>query len=389
MRRYVMSMGLGLAAVLSACGPMEIEGPVRVAVLDLHEGSERWSIRPATLDSLESLEALHGEAATMIGGAKIVVDMDEIYADYISGRIETIDDIRDTVLKRKGRAPRLQFTRTEVDGEPGVLLPLDYHGLALVSAYHQLESARKLALDLGMPARCLRAITTYYEVIFEMGSAVDREAMRTNAGFYPLLHAFILVPYDLDALPVGMNPGVIGHEYGHGLWSCLVDDEQLGGPTLFLDAVSQRHLRSLDEGLADFFGGLLTGETDYIQASIPGMTGRDMAVERLYTSAMTEEAEQAEYHDPYAAGAVVASALWRVAETSDDAAAIGRAVLAALSALEDRIIAHVASERRLDLTDYLDLLVQAIAVEAPADRAQACAVFSHRFAAAGSIPACA
>ncbi len=380
---------LPLLLILSwSCGPSEGEGPFRVAVLELDEDARSWSLAPATIETAEPLSEVRGEATTLLGGAKLVLDEEKFIDEILSDRAETVEDLRDLMVKREGRSPRLTFAEAVVSGEPDVLVPLDFHGLALVTAYYWIEACRRLAISLGMPPTCLTGLDAYYETHFTEVEFGMRERVRTNAFFSPLLEAMILVPYELDDLPLGMNPGVLGHEYGHGIWYCMVDETMWPGPSVLLDQASQRHLLSVEEGLADFFGGLVSSAPDFIVASIPWWEGRDMASEWVYTNEMRRDADSGEGHDPYAAGAVLASALWEIGGTHGDLEAIGRSVLLSMEVLGQRIIHSVTTGRSMSMLDYLDALVHAISMEAPAARDIACNVLTVRFAAAGTISEC-
>ena len=121
----------------------------------------------------------------------------------------------------------------------------------------------------------------------------------------------LVVPYDQNELPVGINPGILAHEHFHSLFYKIVlkDSEQKDklahdihgvaeGTDIDLSARTNDRtraekiqttsltdeklqelynsllLRALNEGLADFWGWMYTGNPDFIAMSIPSQKER-------------------------------------------------------------------------------------------------------------------
>lgn len=375
---------------LSACQQTP-SGPIRVAILGTDPASGEYLLLAASVDTLGSLTRLEGEAATLVRGAKIVIDPVKLAAAEAAGKLQTLDDVRDAITRRRGRAPRAAFSSGTLDGEPGVWIADDFESLAMVTAYHHLEKARHRALEQGMPARCLIGITTYYDLDFREQFAGQGVALTDNAAYFPLLDSFLILPFEFyPTVPLAMNGGVMAHEYSHGVWGCIIEDSApIARLEFSVGEKGARQLIALNEGLADQFGAQVTGDPNFISGSIPEASlARNLSTSRLYTTEMDESALTGDDFDPYALGAVLASALWSIREDALDPRSVGAVVIRSLERLRARLEALVAAGQAFDIDIYLEELVGAFDDIAPAERDQACSKLQTRFRILGGIGGC-
>jgi hypothetical protein len=185
----------------------------------------------------------------------------------------------------------------------GVLVPMDFNTLQATTIYAHMERLAKLDESLGLTAQGVWPA--------RIGVAVnypdENGAMEKNqAYFIPDLNSLVFVPYANHALPISMNAGIIAHEHFHQIFQRLVSDRieakadrkeffskiQACGiaegepelPPVFPSAfegpktrmVTTREynffiLRALNEGLADFYGWVYSGDAKFITHSMKWM----------------------------------------------------------------------------------------------------------------------
>ena len=78
------------------------------------------------------------------------------------------------------------------------------------------------------------------------------------------------VPYAEEQLPIPMNGGIIAHEHFHSYFSYGVL-KKLGSQKI--DPLQDYLLKSLNEGIADMWGWIYTGDPDFISMSLPAVGG--------------------------------------------------------------------------------------------------------------------
>jgi hypothetical protein len=139
----------------------------------------------------------------------------------------------------------------------------------------------------------------------DVGVAVrynNRGSTETNNAFYDgKTDAMLIVPYTQNNLPIPVNAGILAHEHFHSLYFKLVEKDLFGErlithgkkireevlghdnvveseidksttPSTQKDFNAQYHVmfsRGLNEGLADFWAWVYTGDPDFISLSLP------------------------------------------------------------------------------------------------------------------------
>lgn len=231
-----------------------------------------------------------------------------------------LDIVELTTLQKiepvRGRAARFLFApsidKEELVGnEPGtrtmkrpdgVFVPTDSQSVEILSLYHHLEllmkfDARVGVLDLNIWPRTVAVNTQLVNA--------KKEQSQDNALYSGVLDAFLFVPYKSKDLPLSVNMGVLGHEHFHSLFYKLVL-KKLGG-AFAQTAVQDPHdssalakkmglqlkgsanrqltshelyhmllLRAMNEGLADIWGFLFSGDLTFVSRSIHTEDSRDL-----------------------------------------------------------------------------------------------------------------
>ena len=197
-----------------------------------------------------------------------------------------------------------------VRNKDGVAIPADYATLQATAVHahfdrlNALDSALNIAIDWPMKIGIRASVRDRYG------------AIQNNAIFDSRLDALLLVPYSGDNLPIALNGGILAHEHFHmifqslvmsrvsfkrkerlGLskgaseWAALIEKGNRGNPAIHeigsrsriennefseeIDSASyaslfnEFHLRALNEGLADFWAWVYTGDDDFIAHSLP------------------------------------------------------------------------------------------------------------------------
>jgi|GEM_PF-3905490 len=180
----------------------------------------------------------------------------------------------------------------------GAYVAGDYESLVALSSMHHLFVARDHFASLGFVLQQPGAPPTrvfFYPHTFEVGVNLTED----NAFYaYPLESFGILRERVLDAVPLATNQGVMAHEFAHLVWAKTFASQPIYNAGVFT---------GLNEGLADVHGAAVTGDPAFVARSAPTeMRTRDLAVKRVYDVAAAAAAAS----NPYAYGAIVASAFW-------------------------------------------------------------------------------
>jgi hypothetical protein len=275
-----------------------------------------------------------------------------------------------------------------VGGEPplcayhvrdGVWIPEDLETASMASTYWGLDQARSYFLRLGVGEAELTPMDIDYHprVEFVFPNVPTFWMYTDNAGYAPTLDAFQIIPhvYFKPEVPFFLNQGVLTHEYGHRVFALLAENgARAGVPSSWSDS-SKLQYASLNEGLSDFFAGMMTGNPSFISDSVP-MEARDMSVARVMEAADVRELFAAgEDVDSHVMGVFVASALWQLAENVGDRERVARAVIAAERSMGARRAADPSQP--FSLAEWFDLLIPHFSAE---DQAAFCPLVKERFA---------
>jgi hypothetical protein len=334
---------LMLAAL--ACGCADRSGPVNVVVLG-EVAPGRFALAPHPLATLTSVAEGRGGVATLLKGAKVDPETNEL----IDG----------------GGPVAIQF----FEGTGGEIVPADLESLSLLSFYGHVEDSVRYFQSLGVDVGAFTPLPTYVRP--DIGG--QTLSFSDNAAFVSELHGFVLPAafFFQSDVPLPANDGVITHEFTHAVFFYLLNGhaKEPREVTEQWPVPAFNYLFGLNEGLADCHGALRTGDPNFIAPSLPiASADRDMTVKRPFTADWRSFVEGAVVQDPHVLGAVVAAAVWQATEGIDHLRTAAT-LIASVEALKNTY----GPDFRISV--WINLWIQQTS---PSERAQICPVMLDRF----------
>jgi hypothetical protein len=162
-----------------------------------------------------------------------------------------------------GQSPVARF----IQSKDGVNIPADVLTLQMTTLYFHMQSLKKLENKIVEE----KNLVNWPRRVGLRANAKDPNNRFNNAFYNADLDVLYFVPYVETQLPVPLNSGVIGHEHFHAYFSehvlkkLKIDKD---------DIYSEYVLKSLNEGLADVWGWLYSGEPDFVALSLPMLSNR-------------------------------------------------------------------------------------------------------------------
>ncbi len=278
-------LGVASALMLGACAPVQEDqsgAPGQFRLPMFNELTSRYELQTVKLTTFREPEKLRGDAAT------ILVD-----PSVEAGAL---------MLKE----PIGRFVK-----EGSVWTPADFATLQATTLYAHaerlLEIDRSLGLKSWMPGPERIAIQSRI-----VDSPESSFLVFNNAIFDGRLDALFIVPYDRAELPISLNAGVIGHEHFHRIFQSgvLKSGRGLGGmaehscavhttvlaikPEVASHLVSAKELnqvvlRSMNEGLADFWGWAYSMDDGFIGRSLGEAEEQARRLDRRALPLLTKE----------------------------------------------------------------------------------------------------
>ena len=239
----------------------------------------------------------------------------DLGALYVGG-IFAIDWTTGNLAYDQGRPLQVLFKTID-----DVAHPIDRDGLIAFSYYAHLEDTVQFIEQSDTEWNGLLPMNTAISpVISDLSLAF---LPMENAAYVPTLHHFLLLTDAIPkAVPLAANKGVVAHEFGHAIFHYLTTGGTTKERLLPVDARAFNSVYSLDEGLADVLGYLVTGRADFIGDSL---TDQDRALdgEHLASDVETLPADHTEDgflngYNPYDLGSVFAATIWEVADATND-----------------------------------------------------------------------
>jgi hypothetical protein len=337
-----MSKACRLTAVLAlgACAPNPTSPVSIVAVVQGKDGT--YAPTTVQLNTLSDIVAMKGSVADVVGNARIVLDPNDPALQQTGLTDQQVESI---LLQDRGQSVTASY-----DQRDGVYWPADFHTWNIVTAYYNFEQAFDYYQQLGVfSGDSLGGNTIYYWPSFTL-VAISPAPQINNALYYSPVQAFLILPFDqqLDLVPLGMNTGVLVHEYSHRIFNLAVYQGQLfpqplsewlgtGGPTTQINL-----LKSIDEGLADYhaysqscltafgcnprflessFGSTIADQRDMSQPDKCMSTGLLSALCTLDINDFTNQSMQ------YQVGTDLAAALYHAGEITGEREVLQKSIL--------------------------------------------------------------
>lgn len=161
--------------------------------------------------------------------------------------------------------------------------------LGLLTSYWHFDQLIKQLQNLGFQNLIQLPIK-----VGVVHNQIEGNMTHNNASYIPDYDSFLIQPYDMKATPILLNSGVIAHEFFHMLFqklfhqksklkiqllSALPDARFLSNSTKDMNLVYHSILlRSIEEGLADFWGWSYSKDEQFVYRSIPVQAGKDRSL---------------------------------------------------------------------------------------------------------------
>lgn len=260
---------LALASCVQSDRDVFPSGPVRVKI-PVYGANGAYEMRVVQLETVDNLKVFGGSSARFF------------FSPGVEGN--SIVGVRPSVKLGK-------------DGD-GVYFPLDAVSLQILTIYYHSEKLREFdrALDIENVTRWPKTIVLNAQI-----PNARADVRHNNAFYWPDRDAMVFVPYTQTSLPISVNGGVIGHEHFHYIFESFVErqvkkngmyDEEAPGAAGTTIAEGnetggvcagtegrKRYLlllsRALNEGLADVWAWLYSGDTRFVERSLTTNANND------------------------------------------------------------------------------------------------------------------
>lgn len=203
--------------------------------------------------------------------------------------------------KLVGTSPIIHTMRTS----DGIYIPEDYLSAEMLTLYAHFEKLQDFDRESGIDKMIKnwprqQTIAVAAQIISQDGSV-----MHDNAMYDGKFDAFLFPTYDLSNLPISLNQAIVGHEYFHAifyqLYSKNLEKPEVG--TADRDSYHSFLMRGLNEGLADVWGWLYSGDYQFLSRSVPGYDRRNLDnTQRLIKLDIDNIKAQAHNYDTTGAG---------------------------------------------------------------------------------------
>lgn len=279
-------------------------------VVSTKNGSQ---VAVVTFNSLKDAEHLDGDLLQFLGNSKINAS--------ISGDV-VAKNPTDLYLKR-GESVTLDYTL-----EKGVIKPLSFDSLAMLTAYYHFEKILEFWRDsMGLDLADYGKFRVLYDPdIQARGNGGDIvETVKINAAFVSFTRDFLLFKTSrAEQLPLKMNMGVLAHEFAHGIFDYqFAKKDGLAYQTENGKAATQ--LSGINEGLADYYSWTITQRVDVLGESLSSLAEERKLPVKWTSKNLLDNPDQCQ-GGFYCKGSVLASALYEIA----DAKAVGAVPLGLL-----------------------------------------------------------
>lgn len=259
-----------LAALLAGCIDTTVPAPYRAEVL-VRDEAHRYSLADVDLPDLTSMSPL--------------ADPILRFSDHPTFDEAELEDYNATTFAAAADyAPRVRDAN-------GVAVARDIESLLTLSAYNVFTGVFARAKDVYGPLDQLIP-DGGFQILVEpkFNSELGSQELGTNAAYISGGQAFLLVQMSsLEQVPLGMNPSVLSHEFGHHVFqitfgdadgTCHPNQDPEPGPTPPGRFMGTFTVSGFNEGFADFTAFALQGETRVLSDSIPALDKGERTIDK-------------------------------------------------------------------------------------------------------------
>lgn len=377
--------------VVSACGSPSGDR-FRTLIVDSSNASEPYRLREKVIGDVLDLGSMRGRTLEFFAAPQFSAQF--LTSDgkcFVNG---TAPCNGDPQALREAVTPKgILRVQTQLATDGSLVRALDFDTLNVLTAYALLSDADTYFRAKGWATERVAPVWYFPKA---QGLLSLQFPSSDNAAYFQYIDGFILFPMRvIDGVPLGMNRGVMFHEYHHRVFASRVYDGNIFKTVdLFSESPEGLHainrLKAVDEGAADFFGAIGSQDPNFLARSIAGDIGvaRDLRTKRVFDAAwipgdqpVVEDLLSSSY-DPYIPGSVFAHGLWRLREELGE-----DSVVKAWFNVETK----VHDDMQLDALRFqYSKVVEFLAQEFDAQqRTRACAVLREVFAVLMSeVPTC-
>jgi hypothetical protein len=242
--------------------------------------SENLGTRPEILEQQQGLYSLATQFASS-GLTYSALDLDSLYAASLYYAVETA---------------HLTMSRLDPAGDMTQMVP-DFANRTRI-----VHEARRTFGELGQDP--------------EVTDNAEYLAKRIGEGesSYVLNYLFSYPTVDVKEVPLGLNLGIMAHEYSH-----LVMRHRFYEPGIKRDVgvasgkPTMNTLAALDEGLADYFGFLASGDPSFFLCSFPNEP-RDLLAPKSFTDESITRIASGTSFDSHEGGAIFAAINYEIGQ---------------------------------------------------------------------------
>ncbi len=269
MVKRLLLANLLLAPLLASCTDTSVSAPYRAEVL-VRDDAHRYAIETVDLPDLASLSPMADPRMRFSDHPHFSEDELE---DYGVATFATASDY----------SPRVRDVG-------GVAVARDIESLLVMSAYHVLTDTFARATEVyGSLDQLIPDGGFQILVEPKFSSDLGTEELGTNAAYISGGQAFLLVQMSsLEQVPLGMNPTVLAHEFGHHVFqitfgvadgTCHPGSPE-PGPTPPGRFAATFAISGFNEGFADFTAFALQEDTHVLADSLPGLDNGERTIDK-------------------------------------------------------------------------------------------------------------
>lgn len=310
------------------CNQNTLLGPANITVIQPSGGHCQYAIAPATFQTLDNMREMRGKVGRVLHSSK------------------NLDENQDILNTGVGLDP----VDTEFFKSGDSYVPADLDTLFAASLYYSVEigylQTKRLdpSIDLALIVPNLSDTRIVHRAIRSSGGYGSRNEISDNAEYFPLKFGNTLLNYffsyptnEVKEIPLGLNMGVMNHEFTHMVFQHLFYEP---GTKRNFDVGSTKPtshtLAALDEGNADYFGFLAVQDPGYFLCSFP-YENRDLGRPKAFTTDVVSRIESSsdDAFDPHEGGAVWAAIQYEIGQTLGNHQVVGQSLLRLMSNILD------------------------------------------------------
>lgn len=278
-------------------------GPFNLVVIQATGPSCQYQVGPAPVQTLENLSELKGLLGQVVSNPQ---------------DLEANPDILELGL---GFIPM----DLRLSGSGNTYGPLDKSTLLGLSLYYSIERSHLLFKNLDPAADLTQIVPNMRDTLIVENAKLltlqdSSKSYSDNAAYLqvegtqgPRNYFFHFPNETIQAIPLGLNTGVLAHEYTHMVTQYLFHNRrsQAGKE---VDTSSENVLLFFEEGLADYFGFLATQDPGFFHCSFRGGSERDLSRLKSLTSLQANSVRTGIDFDSHEGGAVWASVQYQIGQ---------------------------------------------------------------------------